>query len=270
MFAALLGGARPTPGQQSFLGRVRGQNTAMTAVQPGWLTPLVEADPRLVQYTRWSFSNEYTPLRTETTSYGNARGTGFIIGNRYELDIAQPTYVQHNGASTDGFGDTGTQGKVRIVSGNGDHGNYILTAMVNHTFATGSHSNGALTDTWAPTLAGGVGVGKRFALESALGGVMPTGKIATQGRSIGWNSLVQARLAGPVRVEFEDNATVYFAGSHDGKMQNFVTPAAFYILRLKSWKPTRPFYIFDSGMQIATSGFHTYNHNLISEVRILF
>ena len=26
----------------------------------------------------------------------------------------------------------------------------------------------------------------------------------------------------------------------------------------------------DAGMQIATSGFHTYNHNLISEVRVLF
>ena len=53
-------------------------------------------------------------------------------------------------------------------------------------------------------------------------------------------------------------------------MQNFVTPAAFYVVRPKNWKPTHPFLIFDGGMQIATSGFHTYNHNLISEVRVLF
>ena len=53
-------------------------------------------------------------------------------------------------------------------------------------------------------------------------------------------------------------------------MQNFITPAAFYIIRGKNWKPTHPTYIVDGGMQIATSGFHTYNHNLITEVRMLF
>ena len=31
-----------------------------------------------------------------------------------------------------------------------------------------------------------------------------------------------------------------FAGSHDGKMQNFVTPAAFYVVRQKAWKPIIP------------------------------
>jgi hypothetical protein len=49
-----------------------------------------------------------------------------------------------------------------------------------------------------------------------------------------------------------------------------VTPAAFYVIRGKNWKPTRPSFIVDGGMQIATSGFHTYNHNLITEVRMLF
>ena len=53
-------------------------------------------------------------------------------------------------------------------------------------------------------------------------------------------------------------------------MQNFITPAAFYVVRRKEWKPTHPFLIFDAGMQIATSSFIPYNHNLISEVRILF
>ena len=53
-------------------------------------------------------------------------------------------------------------------------------------------------------------------------------------------------------------------------MQNFVTPAVFYVVRPKEWQPTHPFLIFDCGIQIATSGFHTYNHNLISEMRVLF
>ena len=42
------------------------------------------------------------------------------------------------------------------------------------------------------------------------------------------------------------------------------------VLRKAGWKPTHPFLVFAEGMQIATSGFHTYNHNLISEMRVLF
>jgi hypothetical protein len=73
-----------------------------------------------------------------------------------------------------------------------------------------------------------------------------------------------------VWLELENNATFYVGGDRNGKKQNFVTPAVFYVLRRKEWKPTHPFLIFDGGMQIATSGFHAYNHNLISKARILF
>jgi len=115
-----------------------------------------------------------------------------------------------------------------------------------------------------------VGFLKRFDVESTLGGTMPTGKIATQGRTIVWNALSQMHATSHVWFEVENNASFYFSGSHDGKMQNFVTPAAFYVVRRREWKPNHPFMIVDTGMQIATSGFHTYNHNLISEARLLF
>jgi len=255
---------------QTFKERFFAHNYAMTKLQPGFATPLVEADPRLVQYYRFSFSNEYTAAKTQTVSYGNVRGGGIIAWNRVEFDVLPPQYIQHNSTAADGFGDTAVSAKVRIVSGNAQNGNYILSAMVGHSFATGSAKNGALTDCWNPTLAGGIGFLKHFALESTLGGSMPTGKIATQGRSIAWNSLVQDQLNSHVRLELENNSTFFVGGSRDGKMQNFITPAVFYIARSKEWKPTHPFLIFDGGMQIATSGFHTYNHNLISEMRIIF
>jgi hypothetical protein len=105
---------------------------------------------------------------------------------------------------------------------------------------------------------------------SSLGGTLPTGKIATQGRSIAWNAVAQAHATPHVWFEVENNSTFYFAGSHDGKVQNFLLPAAFYVIRPKNWKQKHPFFIVDAGMQIATSGFHTYNHNLITEARILF
>lgn len=242
----------------------------MTALQPNWPTPLVEAEPRLTQYYRFSLSNEYTPDKTDTESDGDGRGGGVVGWNRIEVDFIPPSYIQHHSTANDGFGDTSALVKYRIASGNAEHGDYIVTAILGHSFATGSYQNGAETDTWNPNLVGGIGISRRFSVESQLGGIMPTGKIASQGRAIVWNALVHEHTTEHTWLELENNATFFFDGPHDGMMQNFITPAAFYILRPKGWSPTHPFYVFTTGMQIATSGFHTYNHNLIVEMRILF
>lgn len=266
---ALLVAPNLVEAQQSFAQRFFAHNAVMTTLQPALATPLVAPDPRLIQYARFSFSNEYTSAGTQTVSYGNGRGGGIIAFNRFEFDYLPPAYIQHNSSAADGFGDTSLVAKYRIASGNAQHGNFDVAAVLSHCFATGSHKNGAATDSFGPTLVTGY-AWRRYDVISSLGGTLPTGKIAAQGRSIAWNSLMQAHATRHVWFEVENNSTFYSAGSHDGKMQNFVTPAAFYILRPAEWKPTHPFLIFDSGMQIATSGFHTYNHNLISEMRIIF
>jgi hypothetical protein len=255
---------------QPFVTRFAAHNAEMAALQPALITPLVAPDPRLVQYAKLSFSNQYTPAGTQTVNYGNARGAGIIAFHRFEFDGIPPPYVRHNSSAVDGFGDMSAMGKVRLASGNAEHGNFVVAAMLSHTFATGSHKNGALTDAFCPTLVAGSAFKKHYDMISSLGGVMPAGKIATQGRTIAWNELIQMHATKHVWFEVENNATFYFAGSHDGKMQNFVTPVAFYVVRRKDWQPAHPFLIFDTGMQVATSGFHTYNHNLISEMRILF
>ena len=256
-------------GQQTFKQRFFSHNAAMTAVQPSWPTPLAEAEPRLTQYYRFAFTNQYTPSGMQTVNYGNGRGGGIVAFNRFEFDWLPPGYVQHNSSAADGFGDTAALMKIRIASGNAEHGNYIATALLGHTFASSQH-NGALTDVWNPTLAGGIGFLHHFDVESSLGGTLPTGKIATQGRTIAWSALVHDRVTAHAWLEIENNATFFFAGSHDGKMQNFITPGAFYVVKRKEWGPMHPYVVFAEGMQIATSGFHTYNHNLISEMRILF
>jgi len=272
--AALVAGAFPSPAQQapvrpSFKDRFFAHNYEMTKLQPSWPTPLVEADPRLTQYYRFAFSNQYTAAGTHTVNYGNARGGGIVAFNRIQVDLLPPGYIKHHSAAADGFGDAAALIKFRIASANAEHGNYILTAILGHTFAS-SPKNGAATDSWNPILAGGIGFLRHFNVESALGGAMPTGKIAQQGRTILWNSLVHDHISKHVFLELENNATFFFSGTHDGKMQNFITPAAFYILRREDWKPTHPVFTFAGGMQIATSGFHTYNHNTILEMRVLF
>jgi len=255
---------------QTAMQRFTAHNSVMTTMQPALITPLAAPDPRIVQYAKLSFSNSYTPAGTRTMNYGNARGGGIVAFNRFEFDVIPPPYIQHNSSADDGFGDMSVTGKVRIASGNAEHGNFVVAAMLSHSFATGSHKNGALTDAFCPTLVGAKAFKKRYDVISSLGGVLPTGKIATQGRTIAWNEVMQMHATKQVWFEVENNATYYFAGSHDGKMQNFVTPTAFYVVRPKEWKPAHPFYIFDTGMQIATSEFHTCNHNLIAEMRILF
>ena len=241
----------------------------MSTRQPAFISPLVGTDPRLVQYTKFSVSHQYTSTGTETVNYGNSRGTGIIVGNRFEFDFIAPPYIQHNSAADDGFGDTAVLAKFRIASANKEGGNYAVAAVLSHCFATGSHKNGASTDSFGPTLSAGYAF-HRIDVISSLGGTLPTGKIATQGRAIAWNTVSQAHLKPHIWFEVGDNATYLVGGSHDGKMQNFLTPAAFYIIRGKKWKPAHPTYIVDGGMQIATSGFHTYDHNLITEVRMLF
>ncbi len=269
--ALLLCGTTTASAQQSALQLFESHNSAVTAVQPSFTTTLVAADPRLIQYWRLSVSHAYTAASTETVSYGNGKGGGIIVFNRLQLDFSPPAYIQHNqSGAEDGFGDASGLIKCRIVSGNSEHGNYIVTAILGHSFASGSFKNGSATDSFSPTIAAAKGIGKRVAVESTLGGTLPTGKIALQGRSIAWNMQAQAHTSPHLWLAVENNSTFYRGGSHDGKMQNFVTPSAFYVVRKKDWERKHPFWVFDGGIQIATSAFHTYNHNLISEVRVLF
>ena len=95
------GPAAPQPLMKRFMAH----NAEVAALQPSLITPLVAPDPRLVQYAKLSFSNQYTPAGTQTVNYGNARGGGIIAFNRFEFDVVPPPYIQHNSSAKDGFGD---------------------------------------------------------------------------------------------------------------------------------------------------------------------
>ena len=71
-------------------------------------------------------------------------------------------------------------------------------------------------------------------------------------------------------MDVEDNAVFFHSGPLDGKTQNMMTPAAFYMIRRAEWKPEHASVVFATGMQIATSGYHYFNHNLITEMRFIF
>lgn len=269
MLAGLAGELIGRADAQARMERFRLHNAKMSELQPAMITPIMTADPRLIQYARFSIAHEYTASHAETVNLGNCRGAGVVVARRFEFDWMPPGYIQHNGAGLDGMGDTSLLAKYRLVSGSAEDGNFAVSAAVGRTFATGSHKNGALTGSYTPMVVAEKTFG-RVAFVSALSGTLPTGKVAQQGRSIGWNSAAEFRAARSVWLEIEDNATFYRGGSHDGQVQNFMLPGALCVLRKKEWKAQHPYFIVDAGMQVATSGFHTYNHNLITEMRVLF
>jgi hypothetical protein len=249
---------------------MRKQNTNMIPLQPVWMGPLMQSDSRLTQSARVSFSNSYTFARTHTVNYGNWHTVNFLAGNRVQINLIAPPYIQnHSAAIKDGFGDASAEVKYRIASGNAAHGNFAVTAMLTESWPTGSYENGAATAAYYPTLAAGRMWG-RFDVQTTLGGALPTGRIWKQGRQIGWNTTGQVLAGRNLWLDVEDNATFNYGGPFDGKTENFLTPAFFYVLRRMEWKPTRPIFVVGGGMQIATSAFHAYNHNLIPELRMLF
>ena len=81
---------------------------------------------------------------------------------------------------------------------------------------------------------------------------------------------MQMRTSAHTSFDVEENAAWFKGGAIDGKEQNFLTPAGYYVVRRRGWEPTHAVVVFDAGMQIATSNFHLYDHNLTTEMRILF
>jgi hypothetical protein len=226
----------------------------------------------LIQVFRADFVRQITPARTSTWNYGFSRGLNLVPGFNSEFDFYYPPYIQHNTSTAkDGFGDVGFLYKYRILSGNEKHGNYMLSAQLTATIPTGSYSNGSTDAAVSPTLLAGKGFG-RFDVISCLGGSLPTGDTDKLGRTVAWNTAAQYHLGKWLWPEVESNATWFYGGKNDGKMQNFLTPG----LTLSKFKfhpgdpKSRPGIALGAGMQIATSQFHTYNHGLVFTSRFIF
>lgn len=255
--------------QQALYAQLRANNASMSEVQPNWMGPLIQTDGRLGQAIRLSVSNAAFS-GTRTLNYGNGKGISFIVERRFQIDLNPPSYFRnHSSTRADGFGNAGTQVKYRIASGNAAHGNYAVSAVLYHAFAPRVGQNLMLTSFNVPSIAAGKSFG-RFALLQNIAGFLPTSRVSEQGRAIEWNSTGQMHLTRNSWIDLEDNAMFFKAGPFDGKSQNMLTPAAFYMIRRKDWKPEHASFVIASGMQIATSGFHYYNHNLITELRLIY
>ncbi len=244
---------------------------ATSARQPAWPVPVVGAPSTIVQLARTDFVRQYTSTHTLTWNYDNGKGVNFIPFARTEFDINLPAYIQHNTTKVaDGVGDFSFAGKYRPFAGNAEKGNYSTLVQLAFSVPTGSYKNGTSVSTITPTVVGGKGFGK-FDVQSALGAVLPTSSVPTIGRTIQWNTVGQYKVGKYLWPELEVNAGYFRGGANDGKSQVFVTPGLMVSkIKLRKDPKDRLGLVLGTGMQMATSKFHSYNHGLVLTGRIVF
>jgi hypothetical protein len=256
--------------QNGFLHAWENRVRATSAKQPAWPIPVAAPSAVIVQLARADFVRQYTSTHTTTLNYDNGKGVNLIPFARTEFDFNLPPYIQHNTPKVqDGAGDFSMVAKYRLFAA-GEGGNYSTAVQIAFSVPTGSYKNGTAVSTVTPTVIGGKGFGK-FAIQSAVGSVLPTSSVPTIGRTIQWNTVVQYHVARYLWPELEVNSSYFHGGPNDGKSQTFVTPGMMVSkIKLRSDPKDRLALLFGGGMQIATSTYHSYNHGLILTSRITF
>ena len=231
------------------------------------VTPLATTTPRLEEEYRYDQTWQENAKGMTTDSYDGGKGLELIPFEKVEVIFNVPPYIAHNNPKVkDGWGDVAFLIKYRLLSANEEHGSYILTAFLGWSLPTGQFSNGALHPVITPTIAYGKGFGN-FDVQGTFGVGLPTADTSTLGRTIAWNNTFQYRVFRKFWPEVELNSTFFQDGKNDGRKQNFVTPGLvmgrFHLIG-------RVGFTVGGGYQIATTQFHTTNHNGILTIRFPF
>jgi hypothetical protein len=253
--------------QDSFLSDWLDRSDQAKQDQPHWMTPLVTVTPRLEQEFRTDFVVEQTASGNDLVNFGNTKGLELIPVEPVEIILNAPPYLEHNQSNVhDGFGDVSFLSKFRLLSGNEESGNYILTVFLAASIPTGSYSNGTRSGVITPTIAGGKGWGK-FDVQSTLGAALPTSHNHAIGHAIAFNAAFQYHVLPKLWPEFEVNSTFWKDGTEDGKKQTFLTPGLILgRFRLHGHLLAA----LGGGFQIAASHYHTYNHAVVVSLRFPF
>lgn len=235
--------------------------------QPHWITPLATTTPRLEEEYRYDQQWQPNTKGVTTDNYDGGKGLELIPFEKVEVILNVPPYIDHNNPQVrNGWGDVAFLVKYRLLSENEEHGNYILTAFLGWSLPTGQFSNGALHPVITPTIAYGKGFGN-FDLQGTLGVGLPTADTSSLGRTIAWNNTFQYRVFRKFWPEVELNSTFFQDGKNDGRKQNFVTPG---LVLGRFHLAGRVGFVVGGGYQIATTQFHTTNHNAILSIRFPF
>lgn len=257
--------------QGSFTARWAQRATQTQSMQPAWPPPLVTTYVGLIQVARVDFTRQTASNLTQTWSLDGSKGLYLIPFARTEVAVNLPPYLVHSvPTAANGAGDMSFLLKYRFLAGNASHGSYVVSAFLPATLPTGSYKNGAADATISPSIGLGKGFG-RFDVQSTLGATLPVRDTVTLGRTIAWNTAAQLHVAKSFWPEVEFNSSYYKGGPNDGKNQTFATPGMLFAHKLHpSNERSRLGICLGAGEQIATSHFHSYNHEIAVTTRLLF
>lgn len=245
--------------------------TQIQSEQPHWITPLVTVTPRLEQELRYdqSWTTMNAAHYPQLDNYGTTKGLELIPFNPVELIIGIPGYeAEPDHPSKYGWADETFLLKYRILSGNEQNGNYILTAFMGLSVPSGSDVYSSHHFGFTPTIAGGKGWGN-FDIQSTLGFSIPdNGFVRTgAGNSLVWNTALQYRVKKYFWPELEFNYTWWPTGEHQGLNQLLITPGL-VIGRIPIYG--RVGMTFGLGCQFPVTDQGTIHRNVILSGRIPF
>jgi hypothetical protein len=237
------------------------------ASEPNWLSPLATTSGRIKDEMRYDMWDQTTPTGSTISTFWGGKGLEFIVAPRVQLLLGVPSYIDHSASSPpDGFGDLPLMLKFRVAAGNTSHGNFLVTFLLSATAPTASTPNGSGEAVLTPTLAAGKGWGK-FDVQTTFGANLPAAETQRLGRQLLWNTTFQYGAGWKLWPELEANSTFYEQGPNAGKTQTFLTPGlGFGRVRLLGGLR----FSIASGVQIAVTSFHTYDHRWMLSVRFPF
>jgi Putative MetA-pathway of phenol degradation len=235
------------------------------AKQPDWVTPLITASANLEEAGIYDVSRKIPTNGIPLVTAGSNRGIQFVPFGAFQITFAATPYQFHNDAHVkDGFGDTQFGFKYRVASSNIEHKDFAISIATGVSVPTGSYQNGQHSGTITPTVLGEKGWGP-FDVQSTIGIQIPLSDTYLTGQQYTSNTAFQYRLSKRLWPELEVNAMGDKGGPSDGKKQTFLTPGLF----VGRFPVNRNMGLtFGVGIQIATTSYHTYDHNLLFSVRI--
>jgi hypothetical protein len=234
------------------------------AEQPHWITPLFTVTPRLEEEFRSDITWTPTP-KGDNLNYGSGKGLELIPTEHMEIILGVPPY-QVPAVGPAGGGNVPLLLKYRLLSGNEERGNYIVTAFLGGSIPAGRFATPYASVT--PTVAFGKGY-RNFDFQSTLGWTIPTGGRQKSGTPIAYNLALQYRVFRKLWPEVEVNSTIWPNGSKslNGQKQTFISPGLI-VGRFRLYK--RLAMTIGGGEQIAASHFHQYNHASVLSIRFPF
>jgi len=237
------------------------------ASQPHFVSPIVTTHVMLVQQYRYDMSwQQDSASGASTANYGASKGLEIIPTTRLEVGLFPPNYLAHQSSAADGFGDLSFQVKFRVFSATEGRGDYFVGFFFGGSLPTGTPPNGIDHTILSPTLAAAKGFG-HWDIQTTLGANLPASGTNVLGRAIIFNTAVDYRMKGRVWPMLEQNSVFWSGGVLDGKKQVFLTPG----LVVGSFKVAeRLRFTIGTGVQIAVTEFHQYNHRWILSLRFPF